>query len=146
MGRLILVVIVMIISGIIYSVKSAASKVTGSDAVKFQDESKKVMEKTARGVQWMNEQWEKAKANVSDSKQLEMGDNLKNLMPTEIIARVKNNPAKYDQMASEELYIEIAVYKMNQRQFDDAQRLIQEISEGEARDFMLSEIANKRKV
>ena len=39
----------MIISGIIYLIKAAAGKVTGKE-VNFQDESRKVMEKTAKGT------------------------------------------------------------------------------------------------
>lgn len=39
MGRLILVVIMLIISGIIFLVKAGVGKITGNE-VKFQDESK----------------------------------------------------------------------------------------------------------
>jgi hypothetical protein len=143
MGRLIIIVVMMIISGIIYLIKAAAGKVTGKE-VNFQDESRKVMEKTARGVHWMNDQWEKAKGNATGNNQLLLGNDLKQLAPTEIIAKVKSNPEKYDLASAEGLFIEIAVYKMQKRQFDDAVKLVMQLSEGEARNFMLSEIKEKR--
>lgn len=65
MGRSFGLIILLIISLIIYLIKAGAGKVTGKD-VKFQDESRKVMEKTARGINWMNEQWEKARSNASE--------------------------------------------------------------------------------
>ena len=64
MGRAIGLILLLILSGIIYLIKAGAGKVTGKE-VKFQDESRKVMEKTARGINWMNEQWEKAKSTAS---------------------------------------------------------------------------------
>jgi len=45
---------------------------------------------------------------------------------------------------AENAYIEYAVHKMNNRQFDDAEKLIMQLSEGEARNFMLNEIKEKR--
>lgn len=143
MGRLIIIVVMMIVSGIIYLIKAAAGKVTGKE-VNFQDESRKVMEKTARGVHWMNDQWEKAKGNATGNNQLLLGNDLKQLAPTEIIAKVKSNPAKYDLASAEGLFIEVAVYKMEKRQFDDAEKLVMQLSEGEARNFMLNEIKEKR--
>lgn len=143
MGRLVIIVVMMIISGIIYLIKAAAGKVTGKEA-NFQDESRKVMEKTARGVHWMNDQWEKAKGNATGNNQLLLGNDLKQLAPTEIIAKVKSNPSKYDLASAEGLFIEVAVYKMEKRQFDDAEKLVMQLSEGEARNFMLNEIKEKR--
>ena len=145
MSRLIIVVFLLLISGVIYLIKGAASKVTGRE-VNFQDESRKVMEKTAKGVQWMNEQWEKAKRNTNSSTNLLLGNDLKHLTPTEIIARVKSNPDKYDLATAEGLFIEIAVFKMENRQFDDAEKLVQQLSEGEARDYMINEIHQKRRL
>ena len=143
MGRLILVILLMVVSGIIYLVKAGAGKITGKD-VKFEDESRKVMEKTAKGVQWMNDQWEKAKSDASGSNQLTSGGALKDLTPVEIISKIKSEPAKYDLVTAQGTYIEIAVYKMEKRQFDDAEKLIMQLSEGEARDYMLEEIRQKR--
>lgn len=62
MGRLVIIIVMLIISGIIYLIKAAAGKVRGGDR---SDESRKVMEKTAKGISWMNDQWEKAKGNAT---------------------------------------------------------------------------------
>ncbi len=142
MGRLLIVVVLLIFSGIIYLVKAAAGKVTGKE-VKFQDESQKVMKSAAKGVQWMTDQWDKAKSGESTIS-LSEGREFKSLTPTEIIAKIKSNPAEYDLMKAESTYIEIAAYKLEQRQFDDAKKLIMQLSPGEARDFMLSELEEKR--
>lgn len=140
MGRLIFVVIMLIISGIIYLVKASVGKVTGKD-VNFQDESKKVMQTAARGINWMNEQWEKAKAGTGTNP---APGNFSSMSAMEIIANVKANPAKYDGATAESVFIEQAVSKMNNRQFDDARKLVMQLSEGEARNFMLNEIEQKR--
>ena len=144
MGRLVLVLIVMAFSGIIYLIKAGASKVTGSEGVSFQDESRKMMEKTARGVHWMNQQWEKAKSNVGGNNQLESGNSLRYLSATEIIARLKSNMTDVGPEQAQSQYIELAVYKMENRQFDDAEKLIRQLPEGEAREYMLDEISQKR--
>lgn len=133
----------IIISCIIYLIKAGAGTITGNE-VNFQDESRKVMEKTARGVHWMNDQWEKAKGNATGNNQLLFGNDLKQLAPTEIIAKVKSNPEKYNLASAEGLFIEVAVYKMEKRQFDDAEKIVMQLSEGEARNFMLNEIKDKR--
>jgi len=52
--------------GIIFIVKSAARKVVGGKDVHFKDETRKVMDKTAKGVNWMNEQWDSAKQRAKD--------------------------------------------------------------------------------
>lgn len=133
----------IIISCIIYLIKAGAGTITGNE-VNFQDESRKVMKKTARGVHWMNDQWEKAKVNATGNNQLLFGNDLKQLAPTEIIAKVKSNPLKYNLASAEGLFIEVAVYKMEKRQFDDAEKIVMQLSEGEARNFMLNEIKDKR--
>lgn len=146
MGRLILVVIMLIISGIIFLVKAGIGKVTGKD-VNFQDESKKVMQTTAKGINWMNEQWDRAKQNVSgNSNATLISGSYSDMSALEIIAKVKSNPNKYDLATAEAYYIEQAVVKMNKRQFDDANKLVMQIQAGEARDFMLKEIEQKRNV
>lgn len=147
MGRLVLVLIVLAFSGIVYLAKAGASKVTGKENVNFKDESKKMMEKTARGVQWMNDQWERAKNNAkSSSTQLTSGDDIKQKSANDIIARINNNPDKYDSGDIDTLFIDLAVYKMENRQFDDAEKLIMQLPGGEARDSMLNEITQKRKL
>lgn len=137
MGRLIIVVIMLIISGIIYIVKAGVGKVTGKD-VNFKDESQKVMQTTAKGINWMNDQWEKAKAGNGATRALI--DN-SDKSATEIIANIKMNG---NSSTSETLYIEHAVAKMNKRQYDDAKKLVMQLQEGEARNFMLQEIEQKR--
>lgn len=143
MGRIILVLILLGVSGIIYLVKAGASKVAGREVGDFQDESRKVMEKTAKGINWMNEQWEKAKTGNSSTAQLASGS-LIDKSATEIIASVKANPEKYPAESAESVYIESAVAKMNNRQFDDARKLVMQLQAGEARDYMLQEIEEKR--
>ena len=67
MARLFLFVIIAIIAGIIAVIKSAIGKVTGNEELKnttLKSESKKVMDKTAKGISWMEEQWEEAKKNA----------------------------------------------------------------------------------
>lgn len=138
MGRLILVVLMMAASGIIFLFKKGASVVTGKD-VTFKDESTKVMNSTAKGLNWMNEQWEKAKLNAGMPNDL-----FTSLTAFEIIAKVKADPIKYPTDKAQSIYIEQAVKKMNNRQFDDAKKLIEQLSPGESKDFMLKEIEQKR--
>lgn len=57
---------------------------------------------------------------------------------------MKSNPEKYNLALAEGLFIEVAVYKMEKRQFDDAEKIVMQLSEGEARNFMLNEIKDKR--
>lgn len=67
MGRLFLFVIIAIIAGIIAVVKSAVGRATRNEELKntsFKGESKKVMDKTAKGISWMEEQWEASKKDA----------------------------------------------------------------------------------
>lgn len=141
MIRLVFVIIMMLISGIIYLIKAAAGKVTGKE-VSFQDESKKVMEKTARGLHWMTDQWEKAKGKAGGNNQL--SPELLNLSATQIILKVKGNPLKYDTLNADQIYIAAAIYKMNNRQFDDAHKLVMQLPDNEERQFIINEIAQQR--
>lgn len=144
MGRLILVIGMLAVSGIIYLIKAGASKVTGKETVDFQDESRKVMEKTAKGVNWMEDQWAKARVNASGNNNALSSGNISDLSATELIVRVKSDPVKYDLENAEGFYIEQAIVKINKRQFDDARKLVMQLTAGEARDFMLNEIEEKR--
>lgn len=141
MGRLIFLVLMLIVSGVIYLIKAGAGKITGNE-VSFQDESKKVMEKTARGINWMNEQWENAKSGNSPTTLL--NSNFSEMSAVELIALIKSNPSKYNKETSETLFIEQAVERMNRRHFDDAIKLIMQLDEGEGRKFMLTEVETKR--
>lgn len=142
MGRILLVLIMLVISGIIYLAKAGARKVAGREIGDFHDESRRVMEKTAKGINWMNEQWEKAKSNNSSNTQL--SGSLFDKSAIEIIASVKANPEKYPPEYAKSVFIESAVSKMNNRQFDDAKKLVLQLKSGEARDYMLQEIEDKR--
>ena len=67
MGRLSLFIVVAIIAGIIAVIKSAIGKVSGNEELKnasLKGEAKKVMSKTAKGISWMEEQWEESKKDA----------------------------------------------------------------------------------
>lgn len=78
MGRLFLFVIIAIIAGVIALAKNAIGNVSGNDELKdasVRSEAKKVMDKTARGINWMEEQWEESKKSVNSSnKKIEHDD------------------------------------------------------------------------
>ena len=138
MGRLVLVIFMMIASGIIFLIKKSASAVTGKD-VTFKDESAKVMNSTAKGINWMNDQWEKAKLNAG------MPNNVFSTMSAlEIIAKVKSDPVNFNAYKADELYVGEAIKRISKRQFDDAQKLAEQLSEDDSRAFMLKEIEQKR--
>lgn len=141
MGRLVIIVAMLIISGIIYLVKAGASAVTGKE-VNFKEERQKVMHTTAKGINWMNEEWEKAKSGNNTT--MLPASKFSNMSAIEIIANVKSNPSKYNNAAAETFYIEQAVERMNNRQFDDAIKFVNQIGKGEAQSFMLTEIEEKR--
>jgi MinD-like ATPase involved in chromosome partitioning or flagellar assembly len=65
MGRLILFVIIAVVSFIIAIIKVAIGTATGSEKLKnttFRGETEKVMDKTAKGIGWMSQQWEHSKS------------------------------------------------------------------------------------
>jgi hypothetical protein len=71
MVRLAFFIIVAIIGGVIFIFKWLAGDLTGSEKLKgttFQDETKKVMDTTAKGISWMEQQWEQSKKEASDGK------------------------------------------------------------------------------
>lgn len=68
MVRLAFFIIVAIIGGVIFIFKWIAGDLTGSEKLKgttFQDETKKVMDTTAKGISWMEQQWEQSKKEAS---------------------------------------------------------------------------------
>lgn len=138
MGRLVIVVFMMIISGIIFLLKKGASVVTGKE-VTFKDESEKVMNSTAKGINWMNDQWESAKLNAGMK-----NDVFNSMSAFEIITKVKSDPIQFDSKKAESIYIEQAGVKMRNRQFDDARKLAEQLPNSDVRDFMLEEIDQKR--
>lgn len=73
MGRLILLLLLGAVGLVVVVVKSVAGKVTGNESLKnstLQGETKKVMVKTAKGISWMEEQWEQSKKEADSSKKL----------------------------------------------------------------------------
>ncbi len=138
MGRLVIVVFMMIISGIIFLLKKGASVVTGKE-VTFKDESEKVMNSTAKGINWMNDQWEKAKLNAGMK-----SDVFTTMSAFEIITKVKSDPIQFDSKKAQSIYIDQAGVKMRNRQFDDARKLAEQLPNSDVKDFMLEEIEQKR--
>ena len=68
MGRLFLFVIIAIIAGVVAVVKGAIGKVSGNESLKntsFKGEAKNVMDKTAKGISWMEAQWEESKKDAA---------------------------------------------------------------------------------
>lgn len=64
MGRLIIFLIVAAIAGLIAVTKNAAGRISNNEVLKNADlksEAKNVMDKTAKGINWMEKQWEDAK-------------------------------------------------------------------------------------
>ena len=67
MGRLFLFVMIAIIAGVISVGKSAIGRVTRNESLKntsFKGEAKNVMDKTAKGINWMEAQWEESKKDA----------------------------------------------------------------------------------
>ena len=55
--------------------KKAAGVVSGNEKLKnttLKDETKKVMDKTAKGVGWMKQQWEQSKKEAEDANKKEI--------------------------------------------------------------------------
>ncbi|MCC6906633.1 MAG: hypothetical protein IT430_01715 [Phycisphaerales bacterium] len=67
MARLIFFGVVIIVASLIWAGKQAAGAVSGSERLKqesFRSQTQKTMQSTARGVNWLNEQWEQAKLDA----------------------------------------------------------------------------------
>ena len=70
MGRAILFIVILAIAGAITVLKSMACRVTRNEALKntsLRGETKKVMDKTAKGVSWMEKQWDESKEKADSS-------------------------------------------------------------------------------
>ena len=70
MGKLLLFFIIVIVAGVIALAKILLGKATGNESLgstTLKGETKKVMDKTARGVNWMEEQWEQSKKDAEES-------------------------------------------------------------------------------
>ena len=69
MGRLFLFLIILVVAGIAFVIKSAIGEVSSDEKFKntsLKGETKNVMDKTAKGVRWMEDQWEESKKEAED--------------------------------------------------------------------------------
>tara|TARA_R110002072_G_scaffold244492_1_gene403807 strand:+ start:125 stop:370 length:246 start_codon:yes stop_codon:yes gene_type:complete len=69
--RLVFFLVVLAISGIIWLVKQGAGYVADSHELKdttFKQQTQKTMDKSARTLNWMDEQWKNAKEDASKGK------------------------------------------------------------------------------
>ena len=70
MGRLIILVVIVVIGWLFTAAKKATGTIVNNQRLKntsVKGESKKIMDKAAKGVNWMEEQWEDSKKNVDKS-------------------------------------------------------------------------------
>lgn len=73
MVRLVFFVVVIVIAIIVWVGKQAAGAVTGSQDLKgttVKGQTQRTMDAAARGVNWMEKQWEEAKADAAKGKGL----------------------------------------------------------------------------
>ncbi len=66
MTRLIILIIMAVIGIIVYVSKKTAGAVSNKKSLRdatVKGETKNIMDKTAKGFNWLNEQWEKSKKN-----------------------------------------------------------------------------------
>ena len=67
MTRLLFIIFIAGISFVIFLIKNMAGRVVGNKKFKkstYKGETKKVMDKTAKGMSWMEQQWEQSKADA----------------------------------------------------------------------------------
>ena len=79
MTRLLLFIFIAGVSFVIFLIKSMAGHVVGNKKLKkstFKGETKKVMDKTAKGMSWMEQQWEQSKTDA-ESENKKPPENLK---------------------------------------------------------------------
>lgn len=70
MARLFLFALFAIIAVVIAVIKSAVGTVTRNEELKnttLKGETKKIMDKTAKGISWMEQQWEQSKKEAEGS-------------------------------------------------------------------------------
>lgn len=81
MGRLIIFLIVAAVAGLIAIVKNVAGEVSGNEALKnsnLKSEAKNVMDKTAKGISWMEKQWEDARNTANADSETDAKTDAKN--------------------------------------------------------------------
>ena len=72
MGRLFIFLIIALIAGAIALIKNSVGMVSRNEKLKkssVQSEVKNVMDKTAKGISWMDKQWEESKKSAGDSEE-----------------------------------------------------------------------------
>ena len=72
MGRIIVLVLIVIMGWIFTAAKKTTGKIVNNQRLKdtsVKDESKKIMNKAAKGINWMEEQWQDSKKNADKSNQ-----------------------------------------------------------------------------
>ena len=73
MIRLVFFVIVIVIAVVVWASKQAAGAVTGSEDLKgttVKGQTQRTLDAAARGVNWMEKQWEEAKSDAAKDKGL----------------------------------------------------------------------------
>ncbi len=71
MGKLIILALIVGIGWMITAAKKATGAITSNQRLKntsVKGESKKIMDKAAKGVNWVEEQWQDSKRNADKSK------------------------------------------------------------------------------
>ena len=72
MGRILVLVLIVIMGWIFTAAKKTTGKIVNNQRLKdtsVKDESKKIMNKAAKGINWMEEQWQDSKKNADKSNQ-----------------------------------------------------------------------------
>ena len=72
MGRILVLVLIVIMGWIFTAEKKTTGKIVNNQRLKdtsVKDESKKIMNKAAKGINWMEEQWQDSKKSADKSNQ-----------------------------------------------------------------------------
>ncbi|MDB4847184.1 hypothetical protein OAI02_01645 [Candidatus Pseudothioglobus singularis] len=72
MGRILVLVLIVIMGWIFTAAKKTTGKIVNNQRLKdtsVKDESKKIMNKAAKGINWMEEQWQDSKKSADKSNQ-----------------------------------------------------------------------------
>ena len=70
MGRILVLVLIVIMGWIFTAAKKTTGKIVNNQRLKdtsVKDESKKIMNKAAKGINWMEEQWQDSKKSADKS-------------------------------------------------------------------------------
>jgi hypothetical protein len=78
MVRLLLFIMIWVIAGVIALAKTAIGKVSGNEelgSASLKGEAKKVMDNTAKGISWMEKQWEESKTIAQSENEIDKIEN-----------------------------------------------------------------------